>query len=91
MGITDFRRVYSEDLAPGDDIIFARPASQGVVAEGVRFIGDAAHELLITSRRHASGHRHDSVEQKRGQGTILNAQDPSPYGRQLHRLTGFTL
>jgi fructose-1,6-bisphosphatase class II len=54
MGITDLGRVYqTEDLAPGENIIFAAAGvTRGTLLQGIRFFGDGvrAHCLVMTTR-----------------------------------------
>jgi fructose-1,6-bisphosphatase class II len=54
MGISDPDRVYrTEDLAPGDHIVFAAAGvTDGTLLQGVRFFGDGirAHCLVMTTR-----------------------------------------
>ncbi len=54
MGISDVERVYrTEDLAPGEDVIFAAAGvTRGALLQGVRFFRDGirAHCLVMTTR-----------------------------------------
>ncbi len=78
MGISDLERVYfTEDLAPGKNIMFAATGvSGGSLLEGVRFFGDGVrtHTLVMTTIPH----------QVRFIDTIHAADDP----RRPHPLLG---
>jgi fructose-1,6-bisphosphatase class II len=54
MGITDFKRIYrSNDLASGDNIIFAATGvTDGTLMKGVRFFGDGIRTTTLVMQTH---------------------------------------